>query len=291
MASPQSKADVEASYTDAPFGSFAPSTVNEAFRALGSRLPPGYVGRKGASLLLGPAGGRSGRPVDCTLFGSQRARLHPHDNICEKRVFIAPQLWDAAERAELAKLIGSRAREQPFWFADIGANVGLYTLFARSAGEAVGRKVKALCVEPDPDMIRRLTFNLKQSGALSDVVVAPFAATDTARILRFHIDLHSRGGSKVDRAGEISVEGKPLIQLVNEAGLPKIDAMKLDIEGHEETALAPFLKAADADLLPTLIILETDRSARSSPAVDLLAAHGYEPQLRTRMNTVLKRQR
>ncbi len=286
-----SKADVEESYADAPFGSFAPSGANKAFRALGSSLPPGYVGRKGASLLLGPAGGRSGRPVDCTVFGSQRARLYPHDNICEKRVFIAPHLWDAAERAELATLIVSGPPEQPFWFADIGANVGLYTLFARSAAEAAGRTVKGLCVEPDPDMIRRLNFNLKQSGALPDIVVAPFAATDIARMLRFHVDRQSRGGSKVDGAGEMSIQGKPLIQLFSEASLPKLDALKLDIEGHEATALKPFLEEADAELLPKLVILETDRTKTSSPATDLLTAHGYEVRLRTRMNTVLIRHR
>lgn len=273
---------------EAPFGAFAPTALQSVVRRLGANLPPGYLGRKGASILLGMAGGRRKRPIDCVVFETQRARLRPYDNICEKRVYISPQLWDAKERAALARRISSTGPAEPFYFADIGANVGLYTLFARSIGAATGRSVKCLCVEPDPEMLRRLKFNLRQSNAATDVVVAPFAATDVARSLRFHIDAKSRGSSRIEATGKALVEGKPLLTLIREAGFPRLDAMKIDIEGHEIAALQPFLREAARELVPALIILETKKNERSSPATDLLIAHGYEPEFQTRMNTVLR---
>ncbi len=115
----------------AVFGALAPSFLQKRMRAIGHKLPPNYFGRKAASILLGPAGGRSRRALDVTVFASQRARLHPSDNICEKRVYLTPQLWDRAERALLGDII-SNFGGRTFRFADIGANVGLYTLFARA---------------------------------------------------------------------------------------------------------------------------------------------------------------
>ena len=90
-----------------PFGALSPSPAQERVRALARRLPANWCGRKAASLLLGPAGGRSRRAFDVMAFGSQKARLHPYDNICEKRVFLTPQLWDPAERAFLGDVIST----------------------------------------------------------------------------------------------------------------------------------------------------------------------------------------
>ena len=42
-----------------PFGTFAPNAVERQFRALGHALPANTLGRRLASLILGPAGGRA----------------------------------------------------------------------------------------------------------------------------------------------------------------------------------------------------------------------------------------
>ncbi|MCA8893960.1 MAG: FkbM family methyltransferase, partial [Amphiplicatus sp.] len=237
-----------------PFGALRPSPAQERARALAHQLPTNYAGRKLASLFLGLAGGRQKRAFDVEIFRGQKARLHPFDNICEKRVYLTPQLWDPQERAFLSQYIASLTSPD-FFFADIGANVGLYTLFARGEAVLTGKAFRAICVEPDPEMRARLMQNVAFSDAQGEVTVLPFAATQTPARLRFSINRESRGMSHIAPDGEMEVEGRPLLSLLE--GAPRIDAMKIDIEGHEHAALAAFFASAPRALWPRLLMMET----------------------------------
>jgi FkbM family methyltransferase len=268
------------------FGALKPSPLQEYFRALGHRLPDNYFGRKAASLLLGPAGGRARRAYDVAVFGSQKARLHPHDNICEKRVYLTPQLWDPQERTFLAGAIAAHDRDE-FVFVDIGANVGLYTLFARAAAMGAGRSFRAICVEPDPEMRARLNFNIAASGAADAVSILGYAATEGESPVRFSINHKSRGLSRIAEYGEIEVEGRGLAALL--APATRIDAMKIDIEGHEHAALAAFFREAPDDLLPRLLALETSHEAPARSARALAIGNGYRIAHQTRLNAILAR--
>ncbi|MEK7265177.1 MAG: FkbM family methyltransferase [Pseudomonadota bacterium] len=269
-----------------PFGALAPSPLQERFRALGRLLPANYFGRRAASLLLGPAGGRTPRAFDVDIFGTQKARLHPADNICEKRVFLTPQLWDGDERALLRAAI-SKFGGEVFTFVDVGANVGLYTLFARAEAARSGAKLKAVCIEADGEMAARLKFNIEASGASKDVTIFSCAASDAEGEVRFSIDRKSRGLSRVDPAGETRVAARPLAAIMSDAGLQKIDAMKIDIEGHEYEALSAFFRDAPRALHPSLIIMETSHASVKKSPEALLRENGYSLQLATRRNAVL----
>lgn len=272
----------------AAFGAQAPSGAQERIRRLAHRLPTNYAGRKLASLLLGPAGGRSGRAFDVEIFGSQKARLHPHDNICEKRVYMTPQLWDGEERALLAQAIAAH-RGDEFIFADIGANVGLYTLFARSAAGAAGKRLRAICVEPDADMRARLAFNSAASGAGDDIAIYPYAAAADDGPVRFAVNRQSRGLSRIDAAGALEVQGRTLPSILGEACLTRADAMKIDIEGHEFAALGAFFRDAPQTLWPRLIVLEISHEAPDRSAAALCLSLGYAAALTTKRNAVLER--
>ena len=131
----------------APFGTFAPNSFQSWVLARSHALMPGWTGRRLASVCNRLAGGKSGAAFDMEIFDGQRARLYPLSNYCEKRVFCSPQFWDPWERASLAEQIqGSNA--SPYTFLDVGANVGLYSLFAlgvaRRAGKP-GTKRSATC--------------------------------------------------------------------------------------------------------------------------------------------------
>ncbi len=275
--------------SDGEFGAFAPSPHEERWRRFAHRLPYNYWGRKTASLLLGPAGGRSGRAADVTVFGAQRARLHPSDNICEKRVYITPQHWDPAERAILAAKIRNHASDV-FMFADIGANAGLYTLFARAECAAAQKKLRAICVEADPEMRRRLGFNIAASGAGDEIAVAACAAAASAGRMRFHIDAASRGLSRLDDEGEIEVSARPIASILADAIFDRVDAMKIDIEGAEFDAPEAFFNTAAPALRPAMLIVETSHETPDRSAAELVQRHGYEIILKTRLNTVLKRE-
>lgn len=269
----------------APFGAKAPSLFQERVRNLARRLPLNYAGRKLASLMLGLAGGRSGRAFDVAIFDTQKARLYPADNICEKRVFIAPQHWDLAERTALAAAIAAH-KEGPFYFFDVGANAGLYSLFARAAAMKAKKRIRAVCIEPDPEMRGRAAFNIAASGAEDDIQIMPYAADAENRDLRFAVNRKSRGMSRVDDAGETNVEGRTLKSLIEASLFPRVDAMKIDIEGHEFAALNAFFETASAQFWPRFAILETSHERGGQSASRLFEGRGYQLSLTTQLNSV-----
>ena len=271
-----------------PFGALPPSPLQERFRALGRYLPANYFGRKAASLLLGPAGGRARRSYDVAIFGTQKARLHPYDNICEKRVFLTPQLWDGAERALLGEAISARGGEV-FTFVDVGANVGLYTLFAHAEALRAGARLKAVCIEADSEMAARLRFNIEASHAVDAVTIFACAASDAEGETRFSVNRKSRGLSRIDPAGETRIAARPLAAILDEADVRRIDAMKIDIEGHEYAALEAFFRKAPAASRPAMVILETSHAGERASPEDLLRRYGYRRRLATRRNAVFIR--
>jgi FkbM family methyltransferase len=222
-------------------------------------------------------------PIDVEPFQGQRARLHPRDNLSEKRVFGAVQFWDPVEREALSALIASGPSGQPFVFVDAGANVGLYTLFARSA--SAGRPFRGLAIEPDTENRRRLAFNLTASGA-DDVAVSPMALSDVAGEARLAGHGDNRGQVALGDEG-VLVPTAPLAQVIAEAGLERIDALKIDIEGMEKPVLGAYLSSVPQDNWPELVILETVRGG-PTPALDLCVEHGYQVATRARMNAVLR---
>ncbi len=268
----------------APFGALAPSPFAQSIRQAAERLPDGFIGKRAASLLLRAAGGKSRRPFDVTVFDTERARLHPYDNISEKRVYITPQFWEAEERAALANLIAQGTG--PFRFLDVGANAGLYTLFARAQARRAGRPFKAICVEPAAEMLARLRFNLAASTAESDVCVFDCAAGAREGASAFRTDERNRGESRLGAEGTRDVRVRPLAALIEEAGAARIDAMKIDVEGGEAAALKGLFDGAGERFRPRFIIAEL---AHSGPLAAALGVEGYRETIRTRRNGVFER--
>jgi FkbM family methyltransferase len=268
-----------------PFGALRPSPAQERVRTLGAQLPVSYWGRRFASLLLGPSGGRAPRAYDVEVFGGARARLHPFDNICEKRVFLTPQLWDGEERAALAAFI-HESDSSPFCFVDVGANAGLYTLFAREECRSKGLAFRGLCIEAESEMQRRLAFNMEASGASGEVAIAPYAAGAADATLNLAVNTGSRGLSRIAPEGSVRVEARTLLRLLSDAGLSRIDALKIDIEGHEFPVLEAFLRDAPRALWPRFLILETSHEEASCSAKILVLGAGWTTRLETKRNIV-----
>lgn len=225
------------------------------------------------------------RTYDVEIFGGQKARLHPYDNICEKRVFITPQLWELEERLFLADYI-SGFGGRSFVFVDVGANVGLYTLFARAEAQRAGAAFAAVCIEADPEMAARLRFNIAASGAESEVRIFNCAASDKEGDLRFDVNLASRGLSRVASDGSSVVPAKALAQIFAESGLQKINALKIDIEGHEAPALSALLADAPTFLRPKVILTEISHQQGDSSLAALLLGAGYKKKFETKRNAI-----
>ncbi len=266
----------------AVFGTYALSPPMEKLRRFGQGLGRSAWARRACSVIRRVvSAGRRG-PFDVEVFPGQKARLYPAENLSDKRVFAGVQFWDWAERAALGRHV--RAATEPVYFVDAGANAGLYTLAVRS--EAGAKPLKALAIEPDPENVARLRFNLAASDA-GDVTVAEVALGDsegTAMIAPGHAN---RGElALADDGTRVSL--RPLVSVVEWAGFPRIDALKIDIEGMELPVLTHLLEHAPAALLPGMIILEA-RRGETTPALDLLTRSGYQLSERTKMNVVLRR--
>lgn len=286
------------SKTEAPgepqFGAYRLSAGREALRRFGDLLPRYWMSALARHVSL--AGVTD--PIDVELFRGQRVRLHPSDNRCERRAVCGVRSWDAVERQALRDAIERQALEAAveaagpagFHFVDAGANVGLYTLWARDVARSAGVAFRGLAVEPDPINRARLAFNLAASEAL-DVEIAPVALAAEAGAIRLLSEgLANRGEAQIAASaalGDVEVPARPLIDVVGDAGFQRIDAMKMDIEGHEARVLAPFLAAAPPPLWPRFLIVETGKAGAAPPLLKLLQGRGFTVARRLEMNTIL----
>ena len=234
--------------------------------------------------LLGHRVGLSG-PLDINVAENVNVRLFPSSNRCEKRALAGVHIWDARERQALDEALSNHKADNPFVFVDVGANVGLYTLFVHASAKQLNQSVKLLAIEPDLENRNRLSFNLEASLCNAEVDpsgVAGEAGTgflSEARKNRGEVHVSSRGTGQ-----EINLN--TLENIVIEHGLDHIDAMKVDIEGHDLAALQSFLKSAPTDLWPKLLIVETQKNSDSEVVV-MLKEHDYKLQERAGINAIM----
>lgn len=270
---------------DYPFGTFALTGAVGALRDMANRLPDSRPARwlMSAARKLCLAGRQE--PVDVAVFGGLSARLYPRTNRCEKRVFLGENTWDAAERAAIGEALARAPADRPFVFVDGGANVGMYSLSTLGKARALGRTVKVVAIEPDPINLGRLRDNLAASEA-AEAAVTPAALGAERGTARLESDQANRGEVRIGAAGTVEVPLLPLAEVLAEAGVGHVDALKLDIEGHELPVLTAFFEAAPKALWPRLILLEVHKHG-DTPAFDLCLARGYEVERRTRLNVLL----
>jgi FkbM family methyltransferase len=275
----------------APYGTHAPGRLPQAVLAVTRRLPANWLGlrlsmplRRLAINLLG------NRPVDTTLWNAQM-RLYPRRNSCEKNALFTPQLFDLHERNVLAAALDRRLAEGViFTFVDIGANVGLYSLFVAARG---GDRTRVLAIEPQPGIVERLAYNLRANPHLN-VAFVPIAAADREGEIELVIDARDSGGTRADKDATTSdgervrVRCRPLAAILDEAGIAAIDALKIDIEGAEDWALAPFLRQAPAKLLPRLILIEDRPDDWTTDLYALLHQRGYLVATRSKQNAIFR---
>jgi FkbM family methyltransferase len=276
----------------APFGSHPPAPFTRTVLALTRRLPVSWLGlRLSMPLRRIAINSLRGRPVDTAIWNS-RVRLYPSRNSCEKNALFTPQLFDVLELKVLAAAVDERiAAGGSFTFVDIGANVGLYSLFVASRG---GARARALAIEPQPGILERLQFNIRANKDFN-VVVLPMAVADRDGEMELVIDERDSGGTRLNKTGatasgskSVRVSCRPLLAILDVAGIVAIDALKIDIEGAEDLALAPFLRDAPQSLLPRLVLIESRPQDWSVDLHGLLRERGYAVVARSRQNDVFR---
>ena len=133
-------------------------------------------------------------------------------------------------------------------FVDIGTNVGVMSLLA---GTIVGPTGRVIAIEPEPANLQML-FRGIIINKLTNVEVWPFAASNARKIF----SLGGLSNGHIEEAGAVGASGK-LAQSVTLddllGDLPRLDCVKIDIEGHEPAATEGFWKNL-AKHRPALIV-------------------------------------
>lgn len=295
-------------FSDArPWGAHLPGGRGAFWLAVARAFPGSWPWSRFALLARGAARRHLTGPVDTEIWG-QRLRLFPDRSISEARILFLPRAWDRAERNVLASWV-----TPGFTFVDVGANVGGYAFWMLSRLGASGHVV---AVEPHPDLCRQLRFNLRTNRARERVQVVEAAVGAERGTGTLLIGARNSGESRLIRADSgggaapgsdasglvapdpeapgatIPVDVITLADVVREAGLRRIDCLKVDVEGHEAEVIQPYLRGSPRALWPRRLIVElgqAHRDGQRSPGLaDWLTARGYRPVLRTRLNGLFK---
>ena len=214
-------------------------------------------------------------PVDVeSAYG--RFRVYPTTNLVDSALLLHP----AYNQEEIDFL---KAGAGPGGtFVDIGANIGLYSV---ALGNHLGPTGKVVSVEPNPVCVGRLRDNLALNG-LGHARVFPVGVGDfdgKARLVVLRNDLAIAHIVRDDAGGDFAV--RPLVSLLDEAGVATIDALKIDVEGFERAALEPFFRSAPRSRWPRRICMEHlhDGDAMAS----ILRECGYREVRATRNNSLM----
>ena len=126
-------------------------------------------------------------------------------------------------------------------FVDVGANEGLYALFAASK---VGNEGRVLALEPSRREYERLRDNLLLNRLRNvkplRLAAADFNGTARLRVAGYKHEGHNMLGEmayEVELSHEEEVEARLLDDILAEEGIDRVDAAKIDVEGAEEAVL------------------------------------------------------
>ncbi len=168
-------------------------------------------------------------------------------------------------------------------FVDIGANMGLYSMYA---SRRVGNAGRVIAVEPSSREFKQLSANI-QLNRLSNVhtlraaVCDKIGETELLVAIAAHAGHNTTGGFAYDTALDHRerVPSVSLDSLVETEKLSRVDVIKMDIEGGELAAIC----GARETLMrfhPVLLVEVADRSlyhqgATSAQLLDLISTFGY----------------
>ena len=232
------------------YGSHSPARPVELFYGAMNRLYKfGYIGKRifGRLRWIEEVCCRQKNGVvDVQRFGL-RWRLARFGNVSESRLLRRP---DSFETEEIEFVLDIAVGN--FIFIDVGANCGYWSL--RIADKLAG-KGSVIAIEPQPVMLERLQYNARVNSIRLDHVLDCVVGCQSGTAM-LKLDERNLGRSRVSDTGSLHVKMKTLLEIVRSAGLSRIDAIKVDVEGYEDRVLGPFLRNADDALLPGVIVAE-----------------------------------
>lgn len=269
-AAEQSTQDADASL---PFGHFSPNVVQRVLIALcrTTILKRGVFRGTMTRLILA-----LGRGTLDVRFRGAAFRIRGEQNLIEYGLLLVPT-YNGQDIDFLLEDAPSDAT-----FVDLGCNIGLYSLplaLARPGGRVIS-------IDANPKMIARIRWNATATGAGNLTALhAAVSDSDGRGDLVIRKDDVAIVAVQESDAGEMPI--RTLASLMAEAGVAAIHGLKIDIEGHEDRALVPFLGGCGAEMLPRRIVIEHPEPEADYPGCTAaFARHGYRLVARNRNNSL-----
>jgi FkbM family methyltransferase len=151
-------------------------------------------------------------------------------------------LWLQGERYVKERALFKALIHPSMTIVDVGANIGYYALMFSSLLHDNGMIV---CLEPDPDNLRELRTNISRNRLDNIVAIRPVAAGASDGTAMFEAGSNGR----IVPEGSIEV---PIVA-IDSLGLPKVNFLKIDVEGYEGSVLDGARKTIEQDR-PTLFL-------------------------------------
>jgi len=273
------------SQADQPFGHFQPQPHIQRKVDWCQRMPNNWLGKQLAQWLRKQVINGSELPLDLAI-GEVRMRCHLTDNVSERGFVFMPWRWDAIERQVMTEALPAEGV-----FVDIGANVGIYSAQAITGLNRLGT---VLAIEANPRLTNRLNFNLQATRdhrkEKPRIEVINTGISDVSGEFTLYLDDDNLGASslleKESGSSQIQVPCQPLLEVIDQQKLSRIDVIKCDIEGAEDRALIPFLMDAPHHLLPHCFIFENNQQLWEGELLEVLKQRSYLETHRTRMNFI-----
>ena len=219
---------------------------------------------------------KADRPFQIPWLNGLRVRVDGEDELL-KSLFLTG-LFEPNEFLVLQRLL------QPgMTFVDIGANLGLYSLFA---AKKIGRLGTVLAFEPSSREFKKLQHNVSLNG-LSQVRLFNFALSDYAGETKLLIADEAHSGHntigafcyQTNLADTESIRLETFDSVRQRENLGEIDVVKMDVEGGELFALRGMRQTLE-QCRPVLFLEMSDPAAQpqgssSAQVWEFLTALGY----------------
>ena len=255
-----------------PFGNYAPTRMQRFLIALARKS---FLHRGKFRHMMSDRIYAIRRPVDIHQFGCN-FRVGAFQNLIEYGVMLHPT-YNGPERAFLSEPLAEGKVA-----VDIGSNIGLYSLPLARTGARV------ISIDANLAMVEQLKFNMRASGMDdSDAVHAAVGDVDGRVNLQIRENDVAIVSVVEDASGDVEI--KRLETILNAQGVTRVDVLKIDIEGFEDKALAPFLENASEDMIPDRIVIERAGAEDYPACVKQFDRLGYKVVGRTRSNSLYQR--
>ena len=143
---------------------------------------------------------------------------------------------------------------------------------------------KVLAIDANPLMIKQLSFNANASN-LKNLKIIFTAVSNKMGHGSLSIRNDDDAIVSVNEESDDGIPIRTLKDILSENKMDTIYGLKIDVEGHEDLALAPFLMSAKLAELPTKIVIEHINQEDYPACKDAFSKLGYKLVGRSKNNS------